>query len=546
MERAFVQDAIQGDLAEIQIGQLAEQNGSSAATKQFGQTLVTDHTANLQQAEALAQSLGIAAPSQPNAEQRAMLQQLSGLSGSQFDVQFARDMVVDHVKEIVQFAFEAWKADPVGDFARQSLPVLERHLQSAESLAASGGTSSAATSDSNSASGTSEAGTNTAGAGGTTMGATGTNTSGGASGAADSPGVGGNAAGAGITTGETMIMGAGDGTSGATGTSGTSTNTAGGGGTPTGETSTENAKVDAAFLREAIRGDLAEIQVGQLAEQNGGSEQTKQFGQTLVADHTANLQEAEALAQSMGIAVPSQPDAEQRATLQELSRLSGAQFDTHFARDMVVDHVKEIVQFAFVGQENDPVGAFARQSLPVLEQHLQVAESLAASGGSSSGSSTSSSGSAGTSDTGTNDAGSGGTTTSPTASTGIAGAAGGNSGASGTGANETSSSGTTVSTGGSSGSPIPIRTADVCGSLEHLGFLQRGLAGENPDSAFPQRLWSSEVRSVLSGSGSLVPSQVSNQRGAATDQTQNSTVGAATNSLDGTSHTMPITQLQHS
>ncbi len=40
----FIKDAIQGDIGEIQLGQLAEQKASKPDVRDFGEMLVTDHT----------------------------------------------------------------------------------------------------------------------------------------------------------------------------------------------------------------------------------------------------------------------------------------------------------------------------------------------------------------------------------------------------------------------------------------------------------------------------------------------------------------------
>ena len=43
-DRAFVKEAAAGGLAEVELGNLAKQNGSSAEVKQFGDRMVTDHS----------------------------------------------------------------------------------------------------------------------------------------------------------------------------------------------------------------------------------------------------------------------------------------------------------------------------------------------------------------------------------------------------------------------------------------------------------------------------------------------------------------------
>jgi putative membrane protein len=137
-DRQFLMTAIQGDLAEVQVGKLAQEKAQSQDVKQFAQTLQQDHSENLQKARQLAQESNIQAPSEPNAEQQQEYQRLSKLSGQEFDQQFAQSMVKDHKETISQFQKQAQGRGMVARFAQQSLPTLQKHLQTSQSLGSSG------------------------------------------------------------------------------------------------------------------------------------------------------------------------------------------------------------------------------------------------------------------------------------------------------------------------------------------------------------------------------------------------------------------------
>ena len=71
-------------------------------------------------------------------------------------------------------------------------------------------------------------------------------------------------------------------------------------------------------------------------------------------------------------------NAEDQATYDRLSRLTGAKFDRAYARDMVADHQKDIAAFkreANSGQNPD-IKNFASQTLPTLEDHLKQAREM--------------------------------------------------------------------------------------------------------------------------------------------------------------------------
>jgi putative membrane protein len=133
-DQSFLEDAIQSDLAEINMGKLAQQKGQRQEVKNFGQMLEQDHSEHLQKAKQQAQQIGGTPPSEPSAKQKKMYDHLSSLSGSQFDRQFAEQMTTDHKQDIGKYEKQAKSKGPLADFAQQTLPTLQKHLQTAESL----------------------------------------------------------------------------------------------------------------------------------------------------------------------------------------------------------------------------------------------------------------------------------------------------------------------------------------------------------------------------------------------------------------------------
>jgi len=141
----------------------------------------------------------------------------------------------------------------------------------------------------------------------------------------------------------------------------------------------QNNKVDSAskkFLTTAIEGDLAEIDVGKLAQQKGQSEDVKSFGQQLVKDHSEHKDKAIALAKQLGVDPPTGPSVAQKATYLKLKLLSGASFDRSFANSMVKDHQADIEDYQKQTAKNDPTGPFAKETLPTLQKHLKMAQSV--------------------------------------------------------------------------------------------------------------------------------------------------------------------------
>ena len=141
------------------------------------------------------------------------------------------------------------------------------------------------------------------------------------------------------------------------------------------------SSADRRFVDEAAAGGIAEVEEGQLALQKAASNDVKQFATQMVTDHTEANDELKQIAQNKGLHPPSQPTRAERKAEDGLKRLSGAEFDRHYARQQVQDHQKTVALFqkqADSGQDPD-LKAYAQKYLPKLQQHLQMAQSLAKS-----------------------------------------------------------------------------------------------------------------------------------------------------------------------
>jgi putative membrane protein len=142
--------------------------------------------------------------------------------------------------------------------------------------------------------------------------------------------------------------------------------------------SAELSAADREFAMKAASGGMAEVQTGQLADQRSTSPQIKQFAQRMIADHTAANNELMQIAKQGNITLPSQPTGKHATEEQKLRSLNGTDFDQAYAEGQLRDHQEDVQLFrteAASGQ--DPaLKAFAQKTLPILEQHLQMAQAL--------------------------------------------------------------------------------------------------------------------------------------------------------------------------
>jgi len=133
-DNPFLTEAIQINLAEISVGDLAQKNAGSEEAKAFGKMLVDDHTASNQKAMSLAQANGVTPPNEPKPEDKDTQQRLSKLSGADFDRDFAKTMVKGHKEAISKFEAASKGDDNVAKFAQETLPTLQKHLEQAQTL----------------------------------------------------------------------------------------------------------------------------------------------------------------------------------------------------------------------------------------------------------------------------------------------------------------------------------------------------------------------------------------------------------------------------
>jgi len=130
----FIKAAIEGNNAEIEVGKLAQLKGQTDAVKQYGAMLVKDHGDANTKAQQVARQLNVEPPTGTSLGQKATYAKLKVLSGGSFDKSFAKSMVSDHQSDIKEYQQQAQKSDPAGNFAKETLPTLQKHLDQAQKL----------------------------------------------------------------------------------------------------------------------------------------------------------------------------------------------------------------------------------------------------------------------------------------------------------------------------------------------------------------------------------------------------------------------------
>lgn len=135
---------------------------------------------------------------------------------------------------------------------------------------------------------------------------------------------------------------------------------------------------DKKFVEAATSGGMMEVELGKYAQETALSQDVKDFGAKMVADHSKANEELAALAQSKGITAPTSMTKHHSEMVEDMKQKKGADFDKAYVDMMVDDHKDDIKAFeeeAKDGQDDD-LQAFAANTLPTLQEHKAIIKAI--------------------------------------------------------------------------------------------------------------------------------------------------------------------------
>ena len=146
----------------------------------------------------------------------------------------------------------------------------------------------------------------------------------------------------------------------------------------TGGTSSAMTPEDKEFVSKAGMAGLAEVQMANLALQKALNADVKAFAQRMVTDHSKVNTELREFATAKGLALPAEVEGEHKNGLDHVSSLSGPEFDKSYMEHMVADHEKAVALFttASTGATDPDLKAWAARTLPALQEHLRLAQTI--------------------------------------------------------------------------------------------------------------------------------------------------------------------------
>ena len=149
------------------------------------------------------------------------------------------------------------------------------------------------------------------------------------------------------------------------------------------------------FLTKAMDANMAEVELGRLAQERAMNPVVKGFAQMMINDHSKGLDSLKPIASRQGTPMVAQLDEEHRQLRDRLATLRGAEFDREYMRAMVDGHEK-VVDMLQTRANEDRFGAdkgtaeperandamameinqWAAKTLPTTRHHLDEAKRI--------------------------------------------------------------------------------------------------------------------------------------------------------------------------
>jgi len=132
------------------------------------------------------------------------------------------------------------------------------------------------------------------------------------------------------------------------------------------------------FSKDAAQGGMMEVQLGNIAMKNAGSQAVKDFGKMMVDDHTKINSQLKDLAAKKNVSLPTAVSDSQQKDIDKLSKETGKEFDKDYVSMMVKDHKNEIDAFKKAEDKISDADykSFISEALPTLQKHLSAIEAI--------------------------------------------------------------------------------------------------------------------------------------------------------------------------
>jgi putative membrane protein len=141
----------------------------------------------------------------------------------------------------------------------------------------------------------------------------------------------------------------------------------------------EITQQDKELANKLAQGSISEVQIGKMVKDKASDPAVKDFANRMVEDHSKMDQQIRHWASLNGIKLPTTPSADGQELKDRLAKESGKSYDQEYIRSMLADHKKDIsgLQHFMTSHPDTSLKSVVTQTLPILENHIRVAENVA-------------------------------------------------------------------------------------------------------------------------------------------------------------------------
>ncbi len=136
----------------------------------------------------------------------------------------------------------------------------------------------------------------------------------------------------------------------------------------------EKGSTDAIFIKKAAHGGMMEVELGRIAAEKGQSQDVKDFGNRMVKDHSKANDQLKEVAGKMSAKMPRKLNARHKGMVDQLSAMSGAEFDKAYVKAMIKDHEQDIAELEKADKEvkSADLKKFIEDTIPIMKEHLEM------------------------------------------------------------------------------------------------------------------------------------------------------------------------------
>jgi putative membrane protein len=115
---------------------LATRKTQHSAVKEFAQRMADDHSSANARLAAIAKQARVPLPSESDPDHRAMEDRLQQTTGTQFDLDYMREQLVDHQKtaQLLAWEIDSGEDGDLRQFASETLPIIYHHLRMTQDI----------------------------------------------------------------------------------------------------------------------------------------------------------------------------------------------------------------------------------------------------------------------------------------------------------------------------------------------------------------------------------------------------------------------------